>query len=63
MLQYTFFFQDIEDYSSDDDIDMLFNQLEQIAPPASLVDDIMQAVSRLTLPSIEENDLELGFAL
>ena len=36
-----------EDVTSDDDIDRLFSQLEQIEPPASLVDSILASVSQL----------------
>ena len=36
-----------EDISSEDDIDRLFSQLEQIKPPASLVDSILASVSQL----------------
>ena len=36
-----------EDVTSDDDIDRLFSQLEQIEPPAFLVDSILASVSQL----------------
>lgn len=36
-----------EDVSSDDDIDRLFRQLEQIEPPSSLVDSILASVTQL----------------
>ena len=36
-----------EDVTSDDDIDRLFSQLEQIEPPASLVDSILASISQL----------------
>jgi hypothetical protein len=40
----------IEDASSEDEIDGLFSQLLQIEPPATLVDDILATVARLPLP-------------
>ncbi|HEY5002526.1 MAG TPA: hypothetical protein VII61_05200 [Ktedonobacteraceae bacterium] len=40
----------IEDASSEDEIDELFSQLLQIEPPATLVDDILATVARLPLP-------------
>ena len=36
-----------EDVTSDDDIDRLFNQLEQLEPPTSLVDSILASVAQL----------------
>ena len=43
-LQSVLFFEDV---SSDDDIDYLFSQLEQIEPPTSLVDSILASVSQI----------------
>jgi hypothetical protein len=40
----------IEDMSSEDEIDQLFSQLLQIEPPTTLVDDILATVARLPLP-------------
>jgi hypothetical protein len=40
----------IEDMSSEDEIDELFSQLLQIEPPVTLVDDILATVARLPLP-------------
>ena len=40
----------VEDVSSEDEIDELFSQLLQIEPPATLVDDILATVARLPLP-------------
>ena len=37
------------DFADEDDLDALFMQLEPIAPPASLVENIMMAVSNLPL--------------
>ncbi len=39
-----------EDVTEDDEIDALFSQLQQIAPPSTLVEDILAAVERLPLP-------------
>lgn len=36
-----------EDVTSDDDIDRLFSQLEQLKPPTSLVDSILASVAQL----------------
>ncbi|HCI79592.1 MAG TPA: hypothetical protein DHW02_07875 [Ktedonobacter sp.] len=36
-----------EDVTSDDDIDRLFSQLEQIEPPTSLVNSILASISQL----------------
>ncbi len=40
-----------EDITGDDEIDALFSQLQQIAPPASLIDDILASVARLGVPT------------
>jgi hypothetical protein len=39
----TFFAEEIEE----DDIDALFSQLQQIEPPATLIEDILASVDRL----------------
>ncbi|GAC1456440.1 MAG: hypothetical protein PVS3B3_03670 [Ktedonobacteraceae bacterium] len=36
-----------EDISEDDEIDALFNQLQQIAPPPMLVEDILTSIAQL----------------
>ena len=41
---------DVEDVSSEDEIDELFSQLLQIEPPSTLVDNILATVARLPLP-------------
>ena len=41
-----------EDLIEDDEIDVLFSQLQPIAPPATLVDDILASVARLPLPTL-----------
>ncbi|MBA2394908.1 MAG: hypothetical protein H0V70_19450 [Ktedonobacteraceae bacterium] len=46
----TLFANNIEDMSSEDEIDELFSQLLHIDPPATLVDDILATVARLPLP-------------
>ncbi len=40
-----------EDITEDDEIDALFSQLQQIAPPPTLVDDILASVARLGVPT------------
>ncbi len=40
-----------EDLTEDDDIDALFSQLQQIAPPLTLVGNILASVARLPLPT------------
>jgi hypothetical protein len=40
----------IEDMSSEDEIDKLFSQLLQIEPPVTLVDTILATVAHLPLP-------------
>jgi hypothetical protein len=42
--------ENIEDVSSEDEIDELFSHLLQIEPPTTLVDDILATVARLPLP-------------
>jgi len=37
--------------AEDDEIDALFSQLQQIAPPSTLVGDILASVARLPLPT------------
>ncbi len=37
-------------FTEDDEIDALFSQLQQIAPPSTLVGDILASVARLPLP-------------
>ncbi len=39
-----------KDLTADDEIDNLFSQLQQIAPPSSLVENILASVARLTPP-------------
>ena len=40
-----------EDITEDDEIDELFSQLQQIAPPAMLIEDILASVARLGVPT------------
>lgn len=40
-----------EDRKEEDEIDALFRQLQQIAPPATLVEDILASVARLAAPT------------
>ncbi len=40
-----------EDITEDDEIDALFSQLQQIAPPKTLVEDILASVARLGVPA------------
>ncbi len=40
-----------EDITEDDEIDELFSQLQQIAPPATLIEDILASVARLGVPT------------
>jgi muramoyltetrapeptide carboxypeptidase LdcA involved in peptidoglycan recycling len=48
-----------EDVSSDeDDIDRLFNQLEQVEPPASLVDSILASVGKIARDQQQEKQLD-----
>ena len=58
------FADNVEDVSSEDEIDELFSQLLQIEPPPTLVDDILASVARLPLPQemppMTWNDVE-GF--
>jgi hypothetical protein len=42
---------------ADADIDALFAQMEQFKPPADFVNRVMQAVSRLPLPQLEQSDV------
>lgn len=39
-----------DDVASDDDIDSIFSQLQQIEPPPSLVERIMRSVRNIPLP-------------
>lgn len=39
-----------EDKAEDDEIDVLFSQLQQITPPSTLVDSILASVARLAMP-------------
>lgn len=39
-----------DDVASDDDIDNIFSQLQQIEPPPSLVERIMRSVRNISLP-------------
>ena len=39
-----------EDKIEDDEIDVLFGQLQQIAPPPTLVENILASVARLGVP-------------
>lgn len=39
-----------DNITSDDEIDNLFSQLQQIEPPPSLVERIMQSVKNIPLP-------------
>ncbi len=48
-----------DDVTVDDDIDDLFSQLEQIEPPPSLVECIMQSVSQVPLLQGQANPLVL----
>jgi hypothetical protein len=48
-----------DEVSSEDEIDNLFNQLQVIEPPLSLVESIMSSVSQLPLPGIELAQAEL----
>ncbi len=50
-----FFYEDLEenkpvDDMVEDEIDKLFSKLEQMEPPASLLDDILATVAHLPLP-------------
>ena len=40
-----------EDIIGDDEIDALFSQLQQIAPPSTLVEDILASVARIGVPT------------
>ncbi len=40
-----------EDRTEDDEIDALFSQLQQIAPPSTLVENILASVARLGMPT------------
>ena len=40
-----------EDRTEDDEIDALFSQLQQIAPPSTLVENILASVVRLGVPT------------
>jgi hypothetical protein len=44
------FCDEIEDDATEDEIDKLFSQLEQIEPPPSLIEDILASVASLPLP-------------
>ena len=46
-----------EDVTSDDDIDRLFSQLEQIEPPTSLVDSILASVAQLANQQKRSNNI------
>ena len=46
-----------EDVTSDDDIDRLFSQLEQIEPPTSLVDSILASVAQVAQKRKRSNDI------
>ena len=43
-----------DDVASDDDIDSIFSQLQQIEPPPSLVERIMRSVRNIPLPEGQE---------
>ncbi len=45
-----FFCEEIEDNTVDDEMDELFSKLEQMEPPASLIEDILVSVAHLPLP-------------
>lgn len=47
---------DVNDIFADEEIDMLFSQLNVITPPASLVQNIMDTVARLPLPQDESEE-------
>ena len=40
-----------EDITEDDEIDALFSQLQQIAPPATLIEDILASVAHIGVPT------------
>ncbi len=46
-----------DDVASDDDIDNIFSQLQQIEPPPSLVERIMRSVRNIPLP-LEKNEVQ-----
>ena len=50
----------IDDVSSDDEIDQLFMQLEQITPPPELVENILASVARLPLPQLLSGGQDTG---
>ncbi len=55
-----------EDVTENDDIDALFGQLQQIAPPSTLVGDILAAVERLPIPaqrSVPKTWEDFGFVV
>lgn len=48
-----------DDFMTDDEIDKLFLQLDQIEPPTEVIENILNTVSRLPLPQyLSEEDIE-----
>ncbi|GAC1646525.1 MAG: hypothetical protein NVS4B12_13580 [Ktedonobacteraceae bacterium] len=50
-MNYTHTYLFAEDRAEDDEIDTLFSRLQLIAPPATLVEDILASVARLAAPT------------
>lgn len=42
--------ENVDDFMADDEVDRLFSQLEQMEPPAGVIENILNTVSRLPLP-------------
>lgn len=53
------FMENRDDFMGDDEIDKLFSQLGQIEPPAEVIENILNTVSRLPLPQyLSDEDIE-----
>lgn len=51
--------ENVDDFMADDEVDRLFSQLGQMEPPAGVIENILNTVSRLPLPQyLSDEDIE-----
>lgn len=51
--------ENADDFMVDDEVDRLFSQLGQMEPPAGVIENILNTVSRLPLPQyLSDEDIE-----
>jgi hypothetical protein len=51
--------ENADDFMADDEVDRLFSQLGQMEPPAGVIENILNTVSRLPLPQyLSDEDIE-----